>query len=88
VLNLRPGTREHFLEHLARDWPDEVERYQRLYAGRAYLNPVQTASLNATLGEMRSEWVWAPRRSVEPRLQAEPQPTPPSIEQLELRLVG
>ncbi len=88
VLNLRPGTREHFLEHLARDWPDEVERYQRLYTGRAYLNAVQTASLNATLGEMRSEWVWAPRRSAQPQLQTEPQPTPPSIEQLELRLVG
>ncbi|HET7224459.1 MAG TPA: radical SAM protein [Candidatus Eisenbacteria bacterium] len=38
LLHLRPGTREHFLEHLARDWPDEHARYQRLYAGRAYLS--------------------------------------------------
>jgi DNA repair photolyase len=37
LLHLRPGTREHFLEALARDWPGELERYQRLYAGRAYL---------------------------------------------------
>ncbi|MGH3111567.1 MAG: radical SAM protein, partial [Gaiellaceae bacterium] len=37
VLHLRPGTREHFLEALAADWPDEVERYEQLYAGRAYL---------------------------------------------------
>ena len=37
LLYLRPGTREHFLEALARDWPDELERYERLYAGRAYL---------------------------------------------------
>jgi DNA repair photolyase len=82
VLNLRPGTREHFLEHLARDWPEELERYCRLYAGRAYLSPEQTAGLNATLGELRSEWVWAPRR------QARPRPVPAGPSQLELPLVG
>ena len=32
VLYLRPGTREHFLEALAEDWPEEVERYEALYA--------------------------------------------------------
>lgn len=37
LLYLRPGTREHFLEALARDWPEELERYERLYADRAYL---------------------------------------------------
>jgi len=37
LLNLRPGTREHFLEALARDWPEELERYERLYDGRSYL---------------------------------------------------
>jgi len=37
VLYLRPGTREHFMDHLARDWPELVPRYQRLYAGRAYV---------------------------------------------------
>ena len=37
VLYLRPGTREHFLENLARDWPELVPRYERQYAGRAYL---------------------------------------------------
>jgi DNA repair photolyase len=37
-LYLKPGTREHFLAHLAEDWPEELERYERLYAnGRAYL---------------------------------------------------
>ena len=33
VLYLRPGTREHFLENLARDWPDLMPMYERLYAG-------------------------------------------------------
>jgi DNA repair photolyase len=37
LLFLKPGTREHFLEHLAEDWPEEVGRYEELYAGRAYL---------------------------------------------------
>ena len=37
VFYLRPGTREHFLENLARDWPELVPRYERLYAGRAYV---------------------------------------------------
>ena len=37
VVHLRPGVREHFLEALARDWPEEVARYEALFATRAYL---------------------------------------------------
>ena len=37
LLYLKPGTKEHFLEALARDWPEELERYEQLYADRAYL---------------------------------------------------
>jgi DNA repair photolyase len=37
VVHLRPGVREHFLEALAQDWPEEVERYEALFASRAYL---------------------------------------------------
>ncbi len=37
LLYLKPGTREHFLAALSRDWPEQVELYERLYAGRAYL---------------------------------------------------
>jgi DNA repair photolyase len=37
ILFLRPGTREHFLEHLAEDWPELVPHYAELYKGRAYL---------------------------------------------------
>jgi len=81
VLNLRPGTREHFLDHLARDWPEEADRYQRLYAARAYLPKDQTRQLDATMSELRSEWVWAPRRRAP--VQARPQPA-----QLELPLAG
>src|SRR5512142_3001530 len=37
LLYLKPGTREHFLECLARDWPELLPDYERLYARGAYL---------------------------------------------------
>ena len=37
LLYLRPGTREHFLGSLERDWPELLPEYERLYGGRAYL---------------------------------------------------
>jgi DNA repair photolyase len=42
VVYLRPGTREHFLEALERDWPEQLPRYQHLYAERAYLPSSET----------------------------------------------
>jgi DNA repair photolyase len=62
VLNLRLGTREHFLEQLAHDWPEQLDRYRRLYAGRAYLTKEATRPLDGLMTELRSEWVWEPRR--------------------------
>ena len=50
VLYLRPGTREHFLENLARDWPELLPRYERLYAGRAY---VATPVVKGVAGKVR-----------------------------------
>jgi DNA repair photolyase len=37
LLYLRPGTREHFLECLARDWPELLPDYEELYARGDYL---------------------------------------------------
>ena len=37
VVHLQPAVRDHFLEALAQDWPEEVERYEALFASRAYL---------------------------------------------------
>ena len=84
VVNLRPGTREHFLEHLARDWPEELDRYERLYHDRAYLPKAATNQLDATMAELRSEWVWAPRRPLRSRTP----PPAPAPSQLELPLAG
>jgi DNA repair photolyase len=77
VLNLRPGTREHFLAHLAEDWPEEAERYERLYARRSYLGKEVTAPLRANVAELRREYGIADRRKARLLPPAEP-------EQLEL----
>jgi DNA repair photolyase len=45
VLYLKPGIREHFLEHLAQDWPEQVARYEQLFAGRAYLQTSVTGPI-------------------------------------------
>jgi DNA repair photolyase len=37
LLYLRPGTREHFLTALERDWPELLPHYERIYDGVAYL---------------------------------------------------
>jgi DNA repair photolyase len=37
LLYLRPGTREHFLACLERDWPELLPDYERLYQRGAYL---------------------------------------------------
>ena len=45
VLYLRPGTREHFLEALAQDWPEKVEHYEALYSTRASLPSAMAKSI-------------------------------------------
>jgi DNA repair photolyase len=64
LLYLRPGTREHFLESLARDWPEELERYERLYERRAYLKSDQTKPLKEAVNELRRRYGVADRRPV------------------------
>jgi DNA repair photolyase len=77
LLFLRPGTREHFLENLARDWPEELERYERLYANRAYLGKADTAPVRARVAELAKLHGIADRRA------AKLQP-PPAAQQLAL----
>jgi DNA repair photolyase len=52
LLFLRPGTREHFLEALARDWPEQLSRYERLYADRAYLPAAETKPVKELVREL------------------------------------
>ena len=62
VLFLRPGTREHFLEHLAEDWPEQLEHYGRLYAGRAYLPSAETKPLRQQVASLTREYGVKDRR--------------------------
>jgi hypothetical protein len=74
VLYLRPGTREHFLENLARDWPEELPRYERLYAnGRSYLAKKETQPVRAEVARLAREHRVRDRRRVKLEPPAEPE---------------
>jgi DNA repair photolyase len=74
VLFLRPGTREHFLESLARHWPELVPRYERLYA-TAYLSQRETAPIKKQVAELRAQLGIADRR----RVKLAPPPAPAQL---------
>jgi DNA repair photolyase len=63
LLYLRPGSREHFLAHLARDWPEAVPRYERLYAGRFYLYRRDSQPVLDAVKELRARHAIADRRA-------------------------
>jgi DNA repair photolyase len=75
LLYLRPGTREHFLDNLARDWPEELERYEQLYSNRAYLPKKAAEPVRAQVAELRSRYGIADRR----RMQLRPAPEPEQL---------
>jgi DNA repair photolyase len=72
LLNLRPGTREHFLEALAEDFPEQLPAYERLYASRAYLSAAETKPVRALVGELTRKHGIRDRRST--RLGPAPEP--------------
>jgi DNA repair photolyase len=71
VLYLKPGTREHFLEHLSRDWPELLPRYERLYHG-PYLAKAVAEPIRQQVAALRERYEIADRRPV--RLDREPEP--------------
>ena len=72
LLFLRPGTREHFLAHLAEDWPELLPRYEQLYAGRAYLGSDDQKPVRNEVARLARELDVRDRRRV--RLEPEPEP--------------
>jgi DNA repair photolyase len=72
LLHLRAGTKEHFLEALGRDWPEQRERYERLYAGGAYLPRSEVDPLRALVRELAREHDIRDRRAT--RLAPPPEP--------------
>jgi DNA repair photolyase len=78
VLHLRPGTREHFLENLARHWPALLPRYEALYRS-AYLDRREAEPIKARVTALREQFAIADRR---PR----PLEPPPAPDQLPLAI--
>ena len=75
VLFLRPGTREHFLECVARDWPELLPYYENLYAGRAYLGSSELQPIKQTVARLAREYGIKDRR----KRPLEPAPEPEQI---------
>jgi DNA repair photolyase len=72
LLNLRPGTREYFTAILAREWPEQLVLYNRLYAGGGYLSATDAAPLQRRLSALRDGSGVRDRRRI--RLVPDPEP--------------
>jgi DNA repair photolyase len=64
VLYLRPGTKEHFLAALERDWPELLPEYEKRYARRAYLAAKDTAPVREHVRELARQHGIRDRRTV------------------------
>jgi DNA repair photolyase len=73
LLFLRPGTREHFLQHLAEDWPELVPSYRKLYRGRAYLGADDVNPVKQRVSALARELGIADRRVRPARPEAKPE---------------
>lgn len=74
LLYLQPGTREHFLSHLARDWPALLPRYEALYR-RPYLDGGVAEPIKRRVAVLAREHGIADRR----RTPLEPAPEPQQL---------
>ena len=78
VLSLRPGTREHFLESLARHWPALLPRYEELYR-TPFPERRESEPIKARVAALREEFAIADRRE-------HPLVPPPAPTQLRLAM--
>jgi DNA repair photolyase len=72
LLFLRPGTREHFLAHLAEDWPEQLPYYEEIYASKAYLGSDLMKPLREEVSRLAREYQIGDRRAV--KLAPPPEP--------------
>jgi DNA repair photolyase len=75
LLHLKPGTREHFLDGVARNWPELLPEYERLYGGGAYLRTAETAPVRALVAELARSHGVRDRR----RVRLAPPPAPEQL---------
>ena len=88
LLHLEGGTRTHFLEFLSREYPDLVEGYERLYAGK-YAPEHYTSRVQSILGVLEARYGIVKERRLEGATESLPgPPTPRSAQQQTLRLQG
>jgi DNA repair photolyase len=73
LLFLRPGTREHFMANLQRDWPELVPEYEELYRRNAYLGMKQVKPVQQMVSGLAKELGVRDRRRNRLRPQAEPE---------------
>jgi DNA repair photolyase len=72
LLHLRPGTREHFLAALERDWPELLPEYERLYSRGAYLPAADTRPVREQVATLARAHGVRDRRRVRLEPPAEP----------------
>jgi DNA repair photolyase len=72
LVYLKPGTREHFLQALAHDWPELLPHYERLYAGRAYLPNSETEPVRERVRQLAARHGVAQRHRSRPVTTREP----------------
>jgi DNA repair photolyase len=63
LLYLRPGTKEHFLDSLARQWPELLPRYEEEYRRGAYLPEEKSKPVQQVVTELRLKHGIADRRT-------------------------
>lgn len=67
VVNLRPGTREHFLRRLGAFRPELLPYYERLYGGRAYPTRGEQERVRTLVAQARREGRLARAELADPR---------------------
>jgi DNA repair photolyase len=70
LLYLKPGTKEHYLRALERDWPELLPEYERLYGSKAYLD---ASEVRAEVRALAGKHGIRDRRALKLRPPAEPQ---------------
>lgn len=76
VVYLRPGTREHFFECLAKHWPEELGRYQKAYLRNAYPGRETVDPVKMTVADLKKRYRIRDRRTIK----LEPPPDPVQLE--------
>jgi DNA repair photolyase len=64
TLYLKPGTKEHFLRALERDYPELLPEYERLYGGRAYMPREDSQPVRDAVQELKRRHGIRDRRRV------------------------